>query len=224
MENNLSSSKFCSRVCYLGWWLPWTFATAWLPWVGSWIHHCHFCPVQGKPPGCIGLQWWRAGVSLSCGLCHQELVSSVYPHLPFCQTGWMRYQKHFSRTSAPPVACSRPAQSHREKCILFCYILNLVLGNVIQKSTSSTKPKPVRWQLCKEMVLMTSVWKSRELTATHICSLVLFTLAYASNWVSPLLMSLRLGWVTKTWSNMVLHTVDSCDHALHSCFGCSQST
>jgi len=144
------------------------------------LHHCH--PVLGILPVFIGLPLCSCSIIVSCPVSSGThnwywLSGSVYFHSPLCHTGLMRYQKHFSGTSAPPVAHSSPAQSHRESCMHSAMSPMLFMGEVMQGLTSSMKPNPVRRHLYKEIVQITitrkpssmRIWKSSELTTAHIC-------------------------------------------------------
>jgi len=74
-------------------------------------------------------------------------------------TGCIKYQKHFSGTSAPLVARSKPAHKPSESCIQLVTASTMFVFNVMHRSTSSANPKPVSWLVCEDIVYITRAKK-----------------------------------------------------------------
>jgi len=97
---------------------------------------------------------WRASVILShwmvfwsWSVSRMESVPGVwliplYLHVLFFHSKLIRYQKHFSGTSTPPVACSNPSQCVTDscRCLTTCAALSELW--VTQRLVSSTNAKP----------------------------------------------------------------------------------
>jgi len=86
------------------------------------------------------------------------------------------YQIPFSGNRAPPIALNRLAHNLSAFCILEANLLDVVVGGVVHKLTSSMNLNPIRLHRCTDIVQITRdkkpssmrIWKSRELTNAQI--------------------------------------------------------
>jgi len=156
-----------------------------------------------------------------------EGSGTSYSHFPWVwfHLGRIMYQKHFSGTSAPPMAQSSAAQVCSDCCILLSTMLLFWLPAVMHRSMLSTNPNPTIVHSWWERAHMTSarnpssasIWNKRVLTTTQIWGLVPLPwpipVMGASHSLHPWdvmeLPYVNWTWCCILWSSLIIHWTDA---------------